>query len=576
MKSHIKITLMLLSIFLIQCFEFGYIYQPSSTKPNSTFDVAISVKFNAIMGHDIFPLFGILLPNGWSVGDNISSSGSYVVTSNYSKEYSDSMEIVDPAPEGYYWWVCTASKSVADSGTCLFTPQITTDDKTGQFSIRYVIAQQDNIEDRRIEDHRIWVWTEPPKMELTPPYLPENLISGQVSEKTITIANAGYHDLHFSTSAGWKSALQFDGGNDYVECGANILHEFTDWTIEAWILCTGGEYEQSIYSETGTSRGARNIKFMLKNGRLNIYLDTLWENDQHITGSSDLRDSKWHHVAATKKGYLIKLYVDGVNEKEETTARGVDSGLLIRIGFCEADETSSLMGIIDEVRIWNSERTQLEIQADMHRELTGNETGLIGYWQFNEGDGIFAMDLSSNENEGVLHEGPEWITSSAPVLNWLSSSPTAGVIKKDSSLDIAVTFSAENLSAGIYDGIVEIVSNDPLHPSVKLRVHLKVDSATDINDQLAENLPKEFVLSQNYPNPFNPSTVISYQSPAPGHIKLVVYDAIGKEVAVLVDEYKAPGSYEVTFDASGLSSGIYFYKIIAGEFINTKKMVLLQ
>ncbi len=86
--------------------------------------------------------------------------------------------------------------------------------------------------------------------------------------------------------------------------------------------------------------------------------------------------------------------------------------------------------------------------------------------------------------------------------------------------------------------------------------------------------PKNFALSQNYPNPFNPSTKISWQSPIASWQTLKVYDILGNEVATLVDEFREAGSYEIDFSASQLTSGVYVYKIIAGNFSDTKKMIL--
>jgi hypothetical protein len=89
-------------------------------------------------------------------------------------------------------------------------------------------------------------------------------------------------------------------------------------------------------------------------------------------------------------------------------------------------------------------------------------------------------------------------------------------------------------------------------------------------------IPDAFSLEQNYPNPFNPSTTISWQSPVGSHQTLKVYDLLGKEVATLVDEFKPAGRYEVEFNASKLSSGTYFYRLRAGSFIETKKMLILK
>lgn len=89
-------------------------------------------------------------------------------------------------------------------------------------------------------------------------------------------------------------------------------------------------------------------------------------------------------------------------------------------------------------------------------------------------------------------------------------------------------------------------------------------------------IPQNYQLLQNYPNPFNPSSRIRYDLPRSSFVKISVYDILGKEIAVLVNEEKNSGSYDVTFDAAGLASGIYFYTIRTGEFSQTRKMILLR
>jgi len=92
--------------------------------------------------------------------------------------------------------------------------------------------------------------------------------------------------------------------------------------------------------------------------------------------------------------------------------------------------------------------------------------------------------------------------------------------------------------------------------------------------------PSQYFLEQNYPNPFNPSTVISYQLPVSGKATLKVYDILGKEIATLVDEEKPAGSYEIEFyskvGSNQLASGIYYYQMRSGDFVQTKKMILLK
>ncbi|MFC2102953.1 M1 family aminopeptidase [Bacteroidota bacterium] len=101
----------------------------------------------------------------------------------------------------------------------------------------------------------------------------------------------------------------------------------------------------------------------------------------------------------------------------------------------------------------------------------------------------------------------------------------------------------------------------------------EVHSASNIEDIIT---PAKYSLKQNYPNPFNPITTIKYQIPELSSVTLTIYDVLGIEVSAIVNEKKTAGSYEVEFDATILSSGVYFYRLQAGNFIQTKKMILLK
>jgi hypothetical protein len=94
--------------------------------------------------------------------------------------------------------------------------------------------------------------------------------------------------------------------------------------------------------------------------------------------------------------------------------------------------------------------------------------------------------------------------------------------------------------------------------------------------QISDQIPERFVLSQNYPNPFNPSTSISFSLKTKSYVSLKVFDALGREVSVLVSEELPAGTYTKQWSASGLSSGAYFYRIQTGIFTATKKLLLLK
>jgi len=150
-------------------------------------------------------------------------------------------------------------------------------------------------------------------------------------------------------------------------------------------------------------------------------------------------------------------------------------------------------------------------------------------------------------------------------------------------------FGLPNLPYGSYElvsdkiGFDNAVSNDFIistdQDTVQNIVLILVPTSVD---NIVETVT-EFNLAQNYPNPFNPATVIRYNIPVAAlssvevqHVTLKVYDILGKEVATLINKEQAPGTYEVKFDASQLSSGIYFYQLTSGEFKETKKMLMLK
>jgi len=95
-------------------------------------------------------------------------------------------------------------------------------------------------------------------------------------------------------------------------------------------------------------------------------------------------------------------------------------------------------------------------------------------------------------------------------------------------------------------------------------------------ENIGSEFPEGFRLEQNYPNPFNPSSAVTFQIPHSSHVVLKVYDVLGREVATLVNEELKPGSYEVPFDASGLASGVYLYRLTAGYFSDVKKLLVLR
>ncbi len=144
-------------------------------------------------------------------------------------------------------------------------------------------------------------------------------------------------------------------------------------------------------------------------------------------------------------------------------------------------------------------------------------------------------------------------------LTW-NSMTTAGV-------NHLTHFDFVNLSSIIYGYAVSSDGN-----VIKLIDSVLIITGSNNN---SSKIPEKYALEQNYPNPFNPSTIINYQIPAGSFVKLIIYDVLGREIKTLVNEKQDAGNYHVEFDGSGVSSGVYFYKLTSGnDFTMTKKMIL--
>jgi len=133
------------------------------------------------------------------------------------------------------------------------------------------------------------------------------------------------------------------------------------------------------------------------------------------------------------------------------------------------------------------------------------------------------------------------------------------------------------VTAGAEEGEFEalITATDEGGLSVNSSLSIIVNLSTSISD-LEGGIPEKFSISQNYPNPFNPTTQIQYALPQASDVRLDVYNMIGQRVASLIDKRQTAGTHTATFDASSLSSGVYIYRIVAGDFTQTKKMLLIK
>jgi len=201
-----------------------------------------------------------------------------------------------------------------------------------------------------------------------------------------------------------------------------------------------------------------------------------------------------------------------------------------RLVICEDRPNPSIMAVsLLDSSVITLATTTLEGSDGIARDVNGNYY-LSGYFL----DGIYKFDPDFSETPELIYSG-----------DWL----------------IFLTYDASDHSLLV----TQWYSNEWM--KIPLPV-TSVDNSADIVE--------EFQLYQNYPNPFNPNTTIKYQIPELSLVTVRVYNVLGNKIATLLNEEKPAGNYEVEFYANGLPSGIYFYKLIAGSFVETKKMLLLK
>ena len=309
----------------------------------------------------------------------------------------------------------------------------------------------------------------------------------------------------------------------------NKLNLTNEWTFETWIKPTNllGKYilyknAISVYTNkksAGLKDNSLVVKFILEDG----------STIRFTSEDSSLVLHKWQHIALSYNfaNQTMEILINGKSQELSTDKSNIfvnpimNNELDTLIIGNNNTGLRNLMGKMDEVRIWNKALTNDEINANIYKYLVGTEDSLIGYWNFNEGNGQKVVDISNNGNIG-------------------------------------------NILGAEYDWGIDY------------------NSLVNVRESYMEGIkPNEFTLFQNYPNPFNPSTIIKYSIPTNvksevSKVKLVMFDVLGREVATLVNEEQASGEYSINSDASLLSTGFYIYEITANQYSSAKKMLLIK
>jgi hypothetical protein len=206
----------------------------------------------------------------------------------------------------------------------------------------------------------------------------------------------------------------------------------------------------------------------------------------------------------------------------------------------------------------------LQIGPQTAFPITGHPTSFCGYYKFlSQNNDTMCILLLLYKNGSSVSQAI--LTGTSTVSNWTSFKiPIPSYTTVDSASILLASFFA-------------FPNHSPQGNSVLYVDNLSFDELiTSVTEKVGGESPNSFALEQNYPNPFNPTSTIKYHIPVSSFVKLSVFDILGHKIAIIVNEEKEVGNYVISFDASGLSPGVYFYHIQAGKFQETRKLVLLK
>lgn len=217
------------------------------------------------------------------------------------------------------------------------------------------------------------------------------------------------------------------------------------------------------------------------------------------------------------------------------------------------------------------------IEADIDLQTPANTTYTV-HPNVIPGGGLARHNaVGLNDGTMIVSGGTRTLSFNAINNHYLYTPPTTFTPLPNSTIPICAQYIGVEHTGNSYKLLV--TGGVTTGPSLTSTSMIYSDSLTSSISQISNNIPDRISLQQNYPNPFNPSTKIRFDITSgdiDDAVRLAVYDITGREVALLVNQKLSAGSYEYTFDASGFTSGIYFFRLTAGEFSETKKMTLLK
>jgi hypothetical protein len=388
------------------------------------------------------------------------------------------------------------------------------------------------------------------------------------------------YDLGVDYQYNGEGFLSFDGEDDNVDLGANLLNGDGDFSISLWVMTTGSD-GVIIQQRNGGFNGEYQLN-VTGNGRLNFwtYRDGYrWA----ATTIASINDGEWHHVVVVQDETINggRIYVDGQESASNSGGMvNLAGSIHTYLGADMRDHHNYFSGSIDAVGLFTGvlspENVDILFNSGPSFNLTYNHNGyssandLEAFYPMTSMSGITLTDASGNGHDGNI-DGAEWEGDLVPIPEWLTVSGSMNWLEAGESDQISITVNTVDLQDDAQYGgqVLILISGDEVSIPVFLTTG---DYLSAVNSQI----PNDFKLFPTYPNPFNPTTTLRYNLPEDGLVNITIYDMMGREVQTLVDDKQVSGEQEVVWDASGFASGVYFVLSKSGNKVHSEKILFLK
>ena len=458
-------VLILALVFLSSCYDIVYVSQDNDAQANQLIKPKICVQVSNYYNYNkVKPYFGVILPEDWSIKSGfsyvqeINGMASKIGEIEYSEALSSKMQYLEPAPDGYFWWVGEGNNVIDVScGVISTRPTIVTGNSIRNFKLDYMIGDDYNgLNFLRSKNHLIRVISKKTPSRLTSriegqsielnwdwPAFKHNLKGYNVYRNGIKMNDSPLKETEFvdmepaSRSYTYKvnaeftngtvsdfsaparvcycpsgPSLRFTGGKEMAVVLDNpSLKIRTSITLESWVKFEkGGLQQPSIISKCGMVNSFQ-LYFTSQNAKRHVAFKI---SPGFLESKTLLESGLWYHIAAVYDGYMMRLYINGRLDNEQHASGNIaNSHEPLLIGKRSMTSNDRFVGNIDEVRIWNLARTAEQIEKYQRLYIDKNANGLVGYWKMNDGCSYYGIDNSSKENNVYLMNSC-WCSSTFP------------------------------------------------------------------------------------------------------------------------------------------------------------------